>query len=302
MALPRQVNIVEVGPRDGLQDEKTAVEVGTKAALIEKLAAAGIGRMEAGSFVSPKWVPQMAGTDELFNLLPQHSRTAYIALTPNLTGLQRALDCGARNVGFFVAASESFNRNNLNSTIAETLKRFASMMQVAEQHSLSVRGYVSCVVACPYEGDISPAATAAVATQLLDLGCNEISLCDTLGVGNPNSISRMLEAAMQNIPLEKISLHQHDTYGQALVNIHTALQMGVSTFDSSVAGLGGCPYARGAAGNVATEDLVCMLDGLGIQHGIDLEKLVEAGQFICKKLGRKNGSKVALAIAANSQH
>ncbi len=306
-SLPRKVTIVEVGPRDGLQDEKAAVSVAIKTALIDKLCAAGLTALEAGSFVSPKWVPKMAGSDDVFEHIrsqsarPHHPEQRYIALTPNLTGLQRAINCGAREVGFFVAASEAFNQKNLNCSIADSLNRFDAMMALAKRHSLDVRGYVSCTVACPYEGEIEPTATAAVAKQLHDLGCDEIVLCDTLGTGSPHSISRMLDAVMPHISATKLALHQHDTYGQALVNIYAALQMGVATFDSSVAGLGGCPFAKGAAGNVATEDLVRLLDGLGIEHGIHLDRLIDAGEFICRQLGRSNGSRVAAAMAGKQR-
>ncbi len=300
-ALPKQVKIVEVGPRDGLQDEKKAVAVAIKITLIDKLCQAGVTAMEAGSFVSPKWVPKMAGSDEVFRHTRSLPQQRFIALTPNLKGLQRAIDCGVREVGFFVAASESFNQKNLNCSIADSLNRFDVMMAEANQHSLDVRGYVSCAVACPYQGEVSPQATAEVAKQLHQLGCGEIVLCDTLGTGSPHSISQMLDAVMESISVTKLALHQHDTYGQALVNIYAALQMGVATFDSSVAGLGGCPFARGAAGNVATEDLVRLLDGLGIEHGIQLDKLIEAGEFICQQLGRSNGSRVALATAGKQR-
>ena len=300
MTLPGQVKIVEVGPRDGLQNEKTPVDTATKIALIDKLVDAGVSYIEAGSFVSPKWVPQMAGSDEVFQSIIRKPGVTYAALTPNMQGLERAIECGATEIAVFAAASESFSQKNINCSIAESLQRFAPIMEAAREHQLTVRGYVSCVVGCPYEGEIQPQAVTSVSRQLLELGCYEISLGDTIGVGTPASIKHMLAGVMSVIPVEKLAVHLHDTYGQALANIYASMQMGITTVDSSVAGLGGCPYAKGASGNVATEDLVYMLNGLGIEHGANLDRLIAAGNFISEKLQRSNGSKVANALAEPS--
>jgi hydroxymethylglutaryl-CoA lyase len=295
MNLPAKVRIVEVGPRDGLQNEQQPIDTATKIALIEKLTDAGIRYVEAGSFVNPKWVPQMAGSDEVFQQLNRVAGTTYAALTPNMQGYERALEVGASEVAIFGAASEAFSQKNINCSIAESIDRFTPIMAAASAANIPVRGYVSCVVGCPYEGDINPDKVADVARRLFDMGCYEVSLGDTVGVGTPSSVGLMLEAVARVVPVEKLAVHLHDTYGQALANIYAALQLGISVVDSSVAGLGGCPYARGAAGNVATEDLVYLLNGLGIEHGVDLNKLIAAGQFISDQLKRVNGSKVALA-------
>ena len=298
MNLPVSVRIVEVGPRDGLQNEKQPIDTATKIALIEKLTDAGLGYIEAGSFVNPKWIPQMAGSEEVFQKVERVIGTSYAALTPNMQGYTRAIGVGATEVAIFGAASESFSQKNINCSIAESIDRFQPIMDAASEDNIPVRGYVSCVVACPYEGDIDPAKVAEAAKRLLDMGCYEISLGDTIGVGTPSSIGEMLSAVNAVVPIEKLAVHLHDTYGQALANIYASLQMGVSVVDSSVAGLGGCPYAMGASGNVATEDLVYMLNGLGIEHGVDLDKLIAAGQFISEQLNRENGSKVARASLA----
>ena len=295
MNLPVKVRIVEVGPRDGLQNENEPIDAATKIALIEKLTDAGIRYVEAGSFVNPKWVPQMAGSDEVFQQLNRVAGTTYAALTPNMQGYERAMEVGASEVAIFGAASEAFSQKNINCSIAESIDRFTPIMAAASAANIPVRGYVSCVVGCPYEGDINPEKVADVARRLFDMGCYEVSLGDTVGVGTPSSVGLMLEAVARVVPVEKLAVHLHDTYGQALANIYASLQIGVSVVDSSVAGLGGCPYARGAAGNVATEDLVYLLNGLGIEHGVDLDKLIAAGQFISDQLKRVNGSKVALA-------
>ena len=295
MTLPSRVQVVEVGPRDGLQNEKQLITTATKVEFIDQLAEAGVSYIEAGSFVNPKWVPQMAGSDEVFKQITRRNGVTYAALTPNMQGYQRAVDSGVSEVAIFAAASEAFSLKNINCSVAASIERFAPVMAAAAKDNVKVRGYVSCVVGCPYEGAIAPEKVADVARQLFDMGCYEISMGDTIGVGTPASVSVMLEAALQYIPTAQLAVHLHDTYGQALANIYAALQLGIATIDSSVAGLGGCPYAKGASGNVATEDVVYLLNGLGIAHGIDLEKLIAAGTFISQKLARVNDSKVARA-------
>ncbi len=294
--LPAAIRIVEVGPRDGLQNEAQPIDTATKVALIDKLAAAGLRYLESGSFVNPKWVPQMAGSEEVFQQLDRRAGVTYAALTPNLQGFERALAAGADEVAIFAAASESFSHKNINCSIADSLARFKELMQRAREQKIAVRGYISCVLGCPYEGEVAPEAVAEIAEQLLAMGCYEVSLGDTIGTGTPASLTRLLQAVTRRVPVDKLALHCHDTYGQALANIYAGLQQGISVFDSSVAGLGGCPYAKGASGNVATEELVYLLDGLGIKHGVDLDKLIDAGQFICQRIGRDNGSKVARAL------
>ena len=296
MNYPPSVKIVEVGPRDGLQNEKTSLDTETRVQLITQLADAGLSYIEAGSFVSPKWVPQMAGSDKVFQQLPVETATTYAALTPNMQGLERALQCGVREVAVFAAASEGFSQKNINCSIAESIERFKPVAREALSAGLAVRGYISCVVGCPYEGAVHVESVAQVAEQLLAIGCYEVSLGDTIGVGTPASIDRLLSRLLRDIAPDKLAIHAHDTYGQALANILIALQLGISTVDSSVAGLGGCPYAQGASGNVATEDLVYMLNGLDINHGVDLPKLIAAGNFISQKLNRANGSKVGIAL------
>ena len=296
MNYPPSVKIVEVGPRDGLQNEKTSLDTETRVQLITQLADAGLSYIEAGSFVSPKWVPQMAGSDKVFQQLPVDTATTYAALTPNMQGLERALQCGVREVAVFAAASEGFSQKNINCSIAESIERFKPVARAALSAGLAVRGYISCVVGCPYEGAVHVESVAQVAEQLLAIGCYEVSLGDTIGVGTPASIDRLLSRLLRDIAPDKLAIHAHDTYGQALANILIALQLGISTVDSSVAGLGGCPYAQGASGNVATEDLVYMLNGLDINHGVDLPKLIAAGTFISQKLNRATGSKVGIAL------
>ena len=296
MSLPQRVKIVEVGPRDGLQNEPGELSVATRVELIEALADAGLSNIEAGSFVSPKWVPKMAGSDQVFAALRARDGVTYSALTPNMQGLQAALAAGVKEVAVFGAASEAFSVKNINCTIAESLERFKPVARAALDAGVAVRGYISCVVGCPYQGDIAPSAVVEVAQQLLDMGCYEISLGDTVGVGTPNRIGAMLEALQAHISTDKLAVHFHDTYGQALANIYRALEMGISTVDSSVAGLGGCPYAAGASGNVATEEVVYLLNGLGIEHGVDLAALAKAGAAISVKLNRPNGSKVGRAL------
>jgi hydroxymethylglutaryl-CoA lyase len=296
MPRPAQVRIVEVGPRDGLQNEAATVSVEAKLALIETLAEAGLRVIEAGSFVSPRWVPQMATTADLLSRLRPLPGVALPVLVPNLQGLQAALTAGVQEVAVFGAASEAFSRRNINCSIAESLDRFAPVVEGALAAGLRVRGYVSCVLGCPYEGEVALSAVRSVAAALSAMGCYEVSLGDTIGAGTPLKARRMVEAVAEVLPVGQLALHFHDTYGQALANILACLDAGVSVIDSSVAGLGGCPYARGASGNVATEDLVYMLDGMGIETGVDLRRLCAAGAAISAVLGRATSSRVARAL------
>ncbi|HBQ42534.1 MAG TPA: hydroxymethylglutaryl-CoA lyase [Halieaceae bacterium] len=300
MNLPTSVTLVEMGPRDGLQNESASISLATKLRLIDDLAAAGLNVIESGSFVNPKWIPQMADSAEVFRGLQRRAGVRYTALTPNLQGLERALDAGADEVAVFAAASEAFSRKNINCGIAESLQRFEPVMARAEAAGVRVRGYVSCVLGCPYEGEIAPQNVLEVARALLGLGCYEVSLGDTIGTGTAGSTQRLLDALLPHIPAQQLALHCHDTYGQALANILVGLQNGIATVDASVAGLGGCPYARGATGNVATEDVVYMLNGMGIHTGIDLDALVSAGARISEALGRRNGSRAANALLASA--
>ena len=290
--------IVEVGPRDGLQNEPGIVPTAIKIELIERLADAGISSVEATAFVSPKWIPQMADHAEVLKGVRRKPGVTYPVLAPNLRGFEGALAAGATEVAVFGAASEAFSRKNINCSIAESLERFRPVAAEAIKHKVRVRGYVSCVLGCPYEGEIEPKRVAEVAGALLDMGCYEVSLGDTIGVGTPGKTKAMIEACAQRVPLEKLAGHFHDTYGQALANIYASIEMGVSTFDSSIAGLGGCPYAAGASGNVATEDAVYLLHGLGIRTGVDLDRLVEIGGWISGILKRTTGSKAGRAIGA----
>ncbi|XP_030394769.1 hydroxymethylglutaryl-CoA lyase, mitochondrial isoform X1 [Gopherus evgoodei] len=294
-SLPKQVKIVEVGPRDGLQNEKNIVPTQVKIRLINMLSETGLPVIEATSFVSPKWVPQMADHTEVLQGIQKFPGVSYPVLTPNLKGFQAAVAAGAKEVSIFGAASELFTKKNINCSIEESLQRFSEVMHAAGEASIPVRGYVSCVLGCPYEGKIAPAKVAEVSKKMYSMGCYEISLGDTIGVGTPGSMKEMLSAVMKEVPVRALAVHCHDTYGQALANTLVALQMGVSVVDSSVAGLGGCPYAQGASGNVATEDLLYMLHGLGIHTGVDPQKLMEAGVFICKALNRRTSSKVVQA-------
>jgi hydroxymethylglutaryl-CoA lyase len=300
MSLPKHVKIVEVGPRDGLQNEKQIVTTEIKIELINRLAEAGVRVIEATSFVSPKWVPQMGDNAAVLQGINKHPATVYPVLTPNLQGFDAAVQAGATEVAIFGAASESFSRKNINCSIAESLKRFEPILSVASSLEIKVRGYVSCVVGCPYEGAIDPQKTAEVAKTLYDMGCYEVSLGDTIGVGNPASISRMIEACAQQVPIEKLAGHYHDTYGMAIANIYASLQLGMATFDSSIAGLGGCPYAKGASGNVASEDVVYLLQGLGIETGIDLATLAGIGDWISSAINRPNGAKAGRALCSGS--
>ncbi|KMJ53267.1 hydroxymethylglutaryl-CoA lyase [Vogesella sp. EB] len=294
------VKIVEVGPRDGLQNEKHSISLATKLELIERLAAAGLRTIEAGAFVSPKWVPQMADSLQVLQALNLNAGIDYPVLVPNDKGLDAALEAGVREIAVFGAASEAFSHKNINASIAESLLRFESVMKRAQAANIKVRGYVSCVLGCPYEGDIAPYKVAEVARALYNMGCYEISLGDTIGVGTPNKVTAMLDAVTEVVPVTKLAGHFHDTYGMAIANIHTALQAGVRTFDSSVAGLGGCPYAKGASGNVATEDVVYLLHGLGYHTGVDLEQLADTAWFIAEALVREPGSKYAKARGLRS--
>lgn len=301
MPLPRRVKIVEVGPRDGLQNEQQAVSTDVKVELIGRLADAGLQAIEATAFVSPKWVPQMADAASVMQRIERRTGVAaYAVLVPNEKGLEAALAAGAREIAVFGAASEAFSQKNINCSIAESLARFKPVVAAAQQAGLRVRGYVSCALGCPYQGEVQPAAVAEVAWALLDLGCYEISLGDTIGVGTPSSTQAMLDVVARRVPLKKLAGHFHDTYGMAIVNIFASLQTGVAVFDASVAGLGGCPYAAGASGNVATEDVVWLMRGLGIETGVDLDKLVATGAWISAQLGREPNSKVARALLAKA--
>jgi hydroxymethylglutaryl-CoA lyase len=300
MRLPKRVRMVEVGPRDGLQNEAQILPAATKIALIERLADAGLSVIEAGSFVSPKWIPQMADTDDVLAGLRRKAGVSYPVLVPNMKGFAAARASGVEEIAVFAAASESFSQRNINCSIAESLERFAPVMAAAQQHGMRVRGYISCVVDCPYEGPVAPAAVAEVAAKLAALGCYEVSLGDTIGTGTPARVQTMIDAAAAAVPRERLAVHFHDTYGQALANILAALEQGIAVIDSSVAGLGGCPYAKGASGNVASEDVLYMLTGLGIDTGVDLGRLAAAGQFISGALGREPVSKVARALAAKA--
>jgi len=293
-AFPNSVRIVEVGARDGLQNE-SIVTTQDKILLINALAQAGLKDIEAGAFVSPKWVPQMADSADVINALDLPN-VNLSALTPNLKGAHAAHSVGIKEFAIFTAASESFCNKNINCSIDESITRFSEVMNFARQHNIRVRGYVSCVVGCPYEGDINPKAVLDVTQKLLDLGCYEVSLGDTIGVGTAKKVTQLIELLLMHIDSSKLAVHFHDTYGQALTNIYAALSLGISTVDAAVAGLGGCPYAKGASGNVATEDVVYLLQGLGIEHGIDLQRLSDAGWEITKALGKQPVSKVSVAL------
>ena len=296
--LPSAVRIVEVGPRDGLQNEPARVPTAVKLELIERLADAGLPAVEATAFVSPKWVPQMADHTEVLERIRRRQGVSYPVLTPNLKGFEAARAAGATEVAIFAAASEAFSKKNINCSIAESLERFRPVTEAAAGAGVKVRGYVSCVLGCPYEGEVRPEKVAEVAGALYDMGCYEVSLGDTIGVGTPGKTQAMLEACAGRVPRAKLAGHYHDTYGQALANIYASMELGVATFDTSIAGLGGCPYAAGASGNVATEDVVYLLHGLGVKTGVDLEKLVGIGQWICAILKKEPASKAGRALAA----
>ena len=294
--LPTRVKLVDVGPRDGLQNEKQMVPAAVKIELIARLQAAGIRHLEATSFVSPKWVPQMGDAVEVMAGMARRADTVYSVLTPNMKGFEGALAAGANEVVVFGAASEAFSQKNINCSIAESIERFAPVVVAAHASGISVRGAISCTVGCPYEGEVSPERVALVARLMKDIGVNHVGVADTIGVGTPRKVQAALEAALRHYDLANVSGHFHDTYGQALANTLAALELGVAQFDTSIAGLGGCPYAKGATGNVATEDVVYMLHGMGIDTGLDLEALVDASAYISDFLGRKPNSRVAVAM------
>ncbi|TBW36795.1 hydroxymethylglutaryl-CoA lyase [Siculibacillus lacustris] len=296
MTFPKHVRIVEVGPRDGLQNEAARIDTATRIDLVERLIAAGLESIEVGSFVSPKWVPQMADSAEVLAAVVGRPGVSFPVLVPNDKGLAAALAAGAREVAVFAAASEAFSQKNLNCSIDESLARFAPVMATARDRGVRVRGYVSCVLGCPYQGEVPVADVVRVARRLIDMGCYEVSLGDTVGVGTASAAARMVAAVAAEIPIERIALHFHDTYGQALANTLACLDLGVAVIDASVGGLGGCPYAAGASGNLATEDLVYMLNGLGIDTGVDLDRLIGAAQFISAALGRPVASRVGRAL------
>jgi len=298
MTFPTSVRIVEVGPRDGLQNEKAVVPVDGKVALIDALVDAGLKTIECGSFVSPKWVPQMADTGEVLHQIRRVAGVSYVVLVPNLRGLEAALAAGAEAIAVFSAASETFAQKNINCSISESLSRLGAVAETALARGIKVRGYVSCVLGCPYEGEVPSASVARVSSELHRIGCYEVSLGDTIGVGTPLKAQRMIEAVAKQVPVNMLAVHYHDTWGQALANILASLELGVAVVDSSVSGLGGCPYAQGATGNVATEDVVYMLNGMGIHTGVDLQKLAAAGRIISGNLGRAPASKAAVAMAA----
>ncbi|XP_062110375.1 uncharacterized protein LOC133822151 [Humulus lupulus] len=294
--IPEFVKIVEVGPRDGLQNEKNIVPTSVKVELIKMLVSSGLQVIEATSFVSPKWVPQLSDAKDVMEAIQNVEGASFPVLTPNLKGFEAAVAAGAKEVAIFPAASESFSKRNLNCSIEDSLIRYRDVARAAKKLSIPVRGYISCVVGCPLEGKVSPSQVAYVAKELYDMGCSEISLGDTIGVGTPGTVIPMLEAVINAVPIDMLAVHFHDTYGQALSNTLVSLQVGITTVDSSVSGLGGCPYAKGATGNVATEDVVYMLNGLGVRTNVDLEKLIMAGEFISNHLGRSSGSKAATAL------
>ncbi|WP_248796557.1 hydroxymethylglutaryl-CoA lyase [Pseudomonas sp. MWU13-2105] len=298
MSLPTHVRLVEVGPRDGLQNEAQPISVADKVRLVDRLSDAGLGYIEVGSFVSPKWVPQMAGSAEVFARIQRKPGVTYGALAPNLRGFEDAVAAGVKEVAVFAAASEAFSQRNINCSIRESLERFVPIMDAARQHGVTVRGYVSCVLGCPYEGPVAAEQVAVVARELYAMGCYEVSLGDTIGTGTPGATRKMFDVVSASVPREKLAGHFHDTYGQAMANLYASLLEGIQIFDSSIAGLGGCPYAKGASGNVASEDVLYMLNGLGIHTGVDLDRLLLAGKEICDVLGRVTGSRVAKARQA----
>jgi hydroxymethylglutaryl-CoA lyase len=296
--LPKAVKIVEVGPRDGLQNEKQTISAEIKIDLVNRLTAAGFPNIEAASFVSPKWVPQMATSTDVMNAITRKPGTIYSALVPNMKGFEAALAARADEVVIFGAASEAFSQKNINCSIAESIERFREVANAAKQHGLRLRGSVSCALGCPYQGEVTAEAATDVVRRMRDLGCDEIDIADTIGVATAGKVRRVFEHAAREFPLGQLSGHFHDTYGQALANIYAALEVGVSIYHSSVAGLGGCPYAKGATGNVATEDVLYLMQGLGIETGISLDAVVEAGQFISMHLGRQSSSRAGTAIAS----
>ncbi|WP_423063888.1 hydroxymethylglutaryl-CoA lyase [Candidiatus Paracoxiella cheracis] len=297
MTLPKKVTIVEVGPRDGLQNEPKNIPTALKIDFINRLSETALRVIEATSFVSPKWVPQMADHSEVMKGIKRNPNVRYTALVPNEHGLNDALDSQVQEIAIFTAASETFSQKNTNCSIEESLNRIALVIEGAKKHHIPVRGYVSCAIACPYEGETDPKQVLNVSEKLLNLGCYQISLGDTIGIGTPNKVQKLIDLVSQSISIDKLAVHFHDTYAQALVNIYAALEKGITTVDSSVAGLGGCPYAPGAGGNVATEDVVYLLNGLGIESGIDINKLAKTGRMICDHLDIAPRSKVSIALA-----
>ena len=297
MTTPGKVKIVEVGPRDGLQNEAQSVPIEVKIRLIEKLVDAGLPVVESGAFVSPKWVPQMASSGDVFAGIEKRAGVSYPMLVPNMKGLEAAIEAGVEEIAVFAAASETFSQRNINCSIEESLERFRDVAKKASAENLRIRGYISCVLGCPYEGEVSIETVSEVAARLLDQGCYEISLGDTIGVGTADRAQALVESVSKTVPVSQLAAHFHDTYGQGLANLYAVLQSGISVVDSSVAGLGGCPYAKGASGNVATEDVVYMLDGMNIETGVDMQKLLDAGQYINEFLGRESASRAALALS-----
>jgi len=296
MTFPHHIKIVEVGPRDGLQNEKQSIPTAVKIDFINQLSETGLSVIETTSFVSPKWIPQLADAAEVFQGIQKKANVNYPVLVPNLKGLEAALEAGVKEIAVFTTPSEEFSQRNMNCSVTESLHQIAEVVEAAKKKRLKIRAYLSCVLGCPYEGKILPEKVGELGEILLRMGCYEISLGDTIGVGTPPKIKRLLEVVCRHVPLKYIAVHFHDTYGQALVNIYSALEFGVNVIDSSVSGLGGCPYAKGASGNVATEDVVHLLHGMGIDTGVDLKKLIAAGKFISKQLGRLPQSKVNLAL------
>ena len=301
MTVPFRAKIVEVGPRDGLQNEKDTISADIKIALIDRLTRAGFENIEAASFVSPKWVPQMATSADVMAGITRAPGTVYSALVPNMQGFEAALAAGAGEIVIFGSASEAFSQKNINCSIAESIARFEEVARAAKDHNLRLRGSISCAFGCPYQGDVDPESVVDVIQRLRELACDEIDIADTIGVGTPRKVQTVMELAERNYPVTQLSGHFHDTYGQALANIYASMQIGISIFHSSVAGLGGCPYAKGATGNVATEDVLYMMHGLGIETGIDLDAVVDAGLYISQQLGRKSISRAGNAIAARRQ-
>jgi hydroxymethylglutaryl-CoA lyase len=297
MTFPKRVRIIEVGPRDGLQNEVSVVPTDVKVELMERLADAGLLTIEAGSFVSPKWVPQMADTGDVMERICRREGVTYPVLVPNMKGLDAAIAAGATEIAGFAAATETFSQRNTNCSIAESLERQSTVCRAAMEQGLRVRGYVSVVLGCPYEGEVQPSQVVDVARGLLDMGCYEIALGDTTGMGTPGKTQRLIESVGAHVPVERLGGHYHDTYGQAVANTLASLEMGMATFDSSIAGLGGCPYAPGATGNVATEDVLYMLDGLGIETGVDMNALLDAAEFICSRLERATGARAGRALS-----
>jgi hydroxymethylglutaryl-CoA lyase len=301
MLLPINVKIVEVGPRDGLQNEKEIIPPEIKIELVNRLSQAGFINIEAASFVSPKWVPQMATSAQVMASITRKPGVVYSALTPNMQGFEAALAAGVTEVVIFGSASEAFAQKNINCSIAESIERFRPVAEAAKQHGLRLRGSISCSFGCPYQGEVSPESVADVVQRMRELLCDEIDIADTIGVATPRQARKVMERVAREFPITELSGHFHDTYGQALANIYASMEVGISIFHSSVAGLGGCPYAEGATGNVATEDVLYMMQGLGIETGIDLNAVVDAGQFISRYLGRKAASKAGNALAAKRQ-